>query len=169
MILAFTSHRLEDLPFGENELSAECIKLKVMLLDEIIGRVAQGYDTFYCGAARGMDIIFGRQVLLVKALEHPQIKLICVVPHEEQANGWPEPWRERYFRLLEQSDDMVLISNRCTRDGHHRSSRYVMDHADALLAVYDGSGHGDTAYAVAYALEQGKEVVRIDPYTLERG
>lgn len=166
--LCFTGHRPESLPFGENEQSIECLLLKAMLLDEIMRRAERGYGTFYCGAARGMDLIFGHQVLLVKALEYPKIKLVCVIPHEEQAKGWPEAWRDRYFKLLEQADDMVLISHRYARDCYQRRNRYMVDHADAVLSVTNGSGQGGTAYTVAYAKRQGKEVVCINPNTLVR-
>ena len=37
MRLAFTGHRPESLPFGENELSASAIRTKTLLADEIIG------------------------------------------------------------------------------------------------------------------------------------
>ena len=43
--LAFTGHRPESLPFGENELSASAIRIKAMLADEIMRCAAQGYDT----------------------------------------------------------------------------------------------------------------------------
>lgn len=83
--LAFTGHRPESLPFGENENDQRYIHLKAMLLTEITDRVKAGYDTFYTGCARGMDIVFGTQVL-VKKTACPHIRLIGVVPHEGQAN-----------------------------------------------------------------------------------
>lgn len=55
MKLAFTGHRPESLPFGENENDARCIRLKAMLLTEIMDRAKAGYDTFYTGCARGMQ------------------------------------------------------------------------------------------------------------------
>ena len=93
--LAFTGHRPESLPFGENELSASAIRIKTLLADEIMRCAAQGYDTFLAGGARGGDILFAEQVLFVKGLEYPDIRLITVVPHEGQANNWTEAWRER--------------------------------------------------------------------------
>ena len=83
MRLAFTGHRPESLPFGENELSASAIRIKTLLADEITRCAAQGYDTFLAG---GGDILFAEQVLFVKGLEYPDIRLITVVPHEGQAN-----------------------------------------------------------------------------------
>ena len=98
--LAFTGHRPESLPFGENETDPRCIRLREMLLTEITDRVKAGYDTFYTECARGMDIVFGTQVLLLKKTACPNIRLIGVVPHEGQANHRTETWRERYFDLL---------------------------------------------------------------------
>lgn len=166
--LAFTGHRPESLPFGENELSPACIRLKAMLLTEIMDRASQGYGIFYCGAARGSDIIFGKLVLLAKATEYPNIRLICVVPHEEQARSWSERWRDRYYGLLEQADEMVLLSTRYTSGCYHRRNRFMVDRADVLIAVHDGSYTGGTAYTVEYARRKGKEIVIIDPDTLER-
>ena len=108
--LAFTGHRPESLPFGENELSASAIRIKTLLADEIMRCAAQGYDTFLAGGARGGDILFAEQVLFVKGLEYPDIRLITVVPHEGQANHWTEAWRERYFRILEYSSDVITLA-----------------------------------------------------------
>lgn len=166
--LAFAGHWPESLPFGEDELSPACIRLKALMLDEIMKRAEAGYATFYCGAARGADLIFGRQVLLVKETSYPDIRLVCVIPHEGQANSWSEKWRERYFTLLEQADDNVLISARYTPDCYHQRNRYMVDHSDVLLAVYNGDGSGGTAYTVKYACHQNKETIVLDPVTLER-
>jgi len=166
--VAFTGHRPESLLFGENEQSVEGILIKAMLLTEIIDRASKGYDTFYCGAARGSDILFGEQVLWVKTTMYPAIRLICVVPHQEQARGWSETWRERYSDLLEHASDEVLISARYTRDCYHRRNRYMVDHADVLLAVYNGSHTGGTAYTVTYARKAAREIVLFNPNTIER-
>ena len=40
--LAFTGHRPESLPFGENENDPRCVRLKAMLLTEIMDRAKAG-------------------------------------------------------------------------------------------------------------------------------
>lgn len=166
--IAFTGHRPESLPFGENEKSAGCARLKEMLRSEVVDRASQGYEIFYCGAARGSDILFGEQVLQVRNTAYPAIRLICVIPHENQAENWPESWRDRYFHLLEQANDEVLISTRYTRGCYHQRNRYMVDRANALLAVFNGTPKGGTAYTVEYARNRAKEIVIFDPGTLER-
>ena len=168
MKLAFTGHRPEALPFGENELSAASVRMKAMILTEIMDCAAKGCNVFLQGGARGGDLIFAEQVLIVKATEYPDIQLITVVPHEGQANSWSEAWRDRYFRVLELSTDVITLSSRYTRDCYHVRNRYLVDNADKLLALYNGGATGGTAYTVQYARQKNKEVVVIDPNTLER-
>ena len=62
--LAFVGCRPERLPFGEDERTASAIRLKALLLNEIMQRVEEGYDTFLTGAMRGGDILFAEQLLL---------------------------------------------------------------------------------------------------------
>lgn len=168
MSLAFTGHRPELLPFGENELSVPSLRTKMMILTEIMNSAANGCDTFFAGGARGGDLIFAEQVLIVKAAEFPDIRLITVVPYEGQANGWTEAWRDRYFRVLELSTDVITLSPRYTRDCYHVRNRFLVSNADKLLALYNGGATGGTAYTVKYAQQQNKEIIVIDPNTLER-
>lgn len=168
MKLAFTGHRPESLPFGENENDARCIRLKAMLLTEIMDRAKAGYDTFYTGCARSMDIIFGRLVMVVKATSYSNIRLIGVVPHEGQANHWSESWRNRYFALLTQADDVVTLSARYFDGCYQARNRYMVDAADALLAVCREGASGGTQYTVEYAWQKNRELIVIDPDTLER-
>ena len=167
MELAFTGHRPESLPFGENELSAACIRLKAMILTEIMDSAAKGCRVFLHGGARGGDLIFAEQVLLVKATEYPDIQLITVVPHEGQANSWSEAWRDRYFRIHELSSDVVTLSARYTNGCYHVRNRYLVDNSTNLLALYNGGEKSGTGYTVKYARQMNREITVINPNTLE--
>ena len=46
-----------------------------------------------------------------------------------------------------------------------KRNRYMVDHADVLIAVWDGSPSG-TGKTVRYAHQQGKSVITINPRTL---
>lgn len=166
--LSFTGHRPELLPFDENEQSAACIRMKTMIFNEIKHSAANGCATFLNGGARGGDIIFAEQVLLVKATEYPDIRLVTVVPHEGQANRWSESWRERYFRIHELSAEVITLASRYSRDCYHIRNRCLVDNADKLLALYNGGAAGGTAYTVKYARQKNREIIIINPNTLER-
>ena len=47
-----------------------------------------------------------------------------------------------------------------------KRNRYMVDHADVLIAVWDGSPSG-TGKTVRYAHQQGKSVTVIDPVSLD--
>ena len=91
-----------------------------------------------------------------------------MVPHEGQANHWTETWRDRYFDLLEQADDVVTLSARYFSGCYHARNRYMVDAADALLAVCRKGTSGGTQYTVKYAWQKNREIVVIDPDSLER-
>ena len=44
----------------------------------------------------------------------------------------------------------------------------MVDNCDLLIAIYNGEEKGGTAYTVNYARQQGKEILIIDPNTLEK-
>lgn len=161
MKLAFSGHRPESLPFKFN--SGAYYQLEVSLWREIGARVDAGYDTFYCGAARGIDIVCGEIILALKMTDYPDLKLVCAIPFKEQARGWSDLWKLHYYDLLRGADRIVQLCDHYQPDCYHIRNRYMVDNCDALLAVYDGKGKGGTAYTVNYARKQGKEVMVINP------
>ena len=169
MRIAFTGHRPSGLPFRDNDKSEHGRNLKIMLWQEILGRIGIGYDTFYCGAAMGADIICGELVLLAKPRVEKPIKLICVVPFQGQAERWGETWQERYKVLLDQSDEVVCLSETYDDQCYSTRNRYLVDHADTLIAVYNGTRRSGTYQTINYAYHQRKEIVCFDPNTLQRG
>ena len=44
-------------------------------------------------------------------------------------------------------------------------NRFLVDHAAALLAVYNGERRGGTAATMRYAQKMGREIITIDPAT----
>lgn len=166
MKLAFTGHRPEGLTFDFE--SDEYFQLETALWREIGERMESGYDTFYSGAARGMDIICGKIVLAERETRYPNVKLICAIPFKEQPRKWDGFWKWHYYELLHDADRIVQVCDSYQRGCYHMRNRYMVDNCDTLIAIYSGSGKGGTAYTVKYAIEQGKEVVIFNPDTLER-
>ena len=166
--IAFTGHRPESLPFGEDETSEPCRALKTLLWQELKTRVRAGYNTFYCGAARGSDIFCGELVLLLRPRVQADLQLVCVTPFPQQADGWSSAWRRRYDALLQNADRVVQLCDRYAPGCYFERNRYLVEHADALLAVYDGRSRGGTAHTVRYARHQKKEVVVFDPGGLRK-
>ena len=104
-------------------------------------------------------------VLRLKAF-YPGITLECAIPCECQAEKWPEDLRNRYFDIASKCDTETLVQTHYTQDCKDKCSRYMVDHADTLIAVWNGSSSG-TGKMVRYAHQQGKTVIIIDPKTLQ--
>lgn len=112
----FTGHRPQKFSFGYDEESEDCMLLKLKMLAQIQEMRKKGVTAFFTGMAMGMDIWAAELILELKAgLPQEDIRLIAVVPHEGQANKWSVEYRERYFDILAQVDEEVLISARYTQ------------------------------------------------------
>ena len=163
---AFTGHRPQNLPFGFNEEDERCIDLKKTLREQIINLIEnEGVTHFISGMAIGVDMYAAEIVLGLKA-SYPGITLESAIPCESQAAKWSEALRDRYFDIASKCDKETLIQTHYSPDCMDKRNRYMVDHADVLIAVWDGSPSG-TGKTVRYAHQQGKSVTVIDPVSLE--
>ena len=153
---AFTGHRPEKLPWGDNERDPRCVALRKRILQALWTAYDEGYRYFLCGMAQGCDLLFGEEALRLRGV-CPEVKVEAAVPYPEQADRWPAPQRERYRILLEACDQKTLVSPRYTPHCLLRRDRYLVDRASLLLAAYDGSP-GGTKYTILYTLQQKIEV-----------
>ena len=98
------------------------------------------------------------------------LRLVCVLPHEEQATKWTPQLRERYFNMLASMHgtglhrlSMSSLTPSFWPISESSSSRTV------VLAVYDPDLADGSAEdkAVSYALALGRPVMLIHPETLK--
>jgi hypothetical protein len=126
--------------------------------------------------AEGADRVVARAVL-----EYPDARLEAVLPltlqdYLEDFAG--EESRREFQELLGRCEKPVFLRTRriekesrdleeqaqLRRDAYAQAGRYVVDHCDVLIAVWDGEaarGRGGTAEIVQYALEQNRPVIRV--------
>jgi len=162
-ICCFAGHRPHKLAFGYDEEHEDCLLLKMKLLVEIEEMRKKGVAAFVSGVGMGVDIWAAEMVLdLKQAYPDAGIQLVAVIPFEEQASRWSEAWRERYFRILTQVDETVLLHNHYTKGCMHERNRYMVDRSAHMIAVFNGH-EGGTKYTVDYAARKGIHVVIIDP------
>lgn len=163
---AFTGHRPMRFSFGYDEEHEDCIRLKEVMAEQVEKLILAGVATFYSGMALGVDQ-WGFEIVLELKKKYPHIRLIAVRPCDTQANKWSAEQRERYYNLLAQCDDEVLLSYNYTPTCMLERNDYLVEHADFILTVYDGGKKGGTAYTVRRALAQDKHLIIIHPDTLE--
>ena len=143
---AFTGHRPKGLGYPESD--GRCAALKEKLRSLIVKLMEEeGVTHFISGMALGVDM-YAAEIVLELKKQYPQITL------------------DRYFSIAEQCDQETMLQRQYTPDCLRKRNRYMVDHADIVLAVWNGSPSG-TGQTVWYAGETGKPVWILRPDTLE--
>lgn len=153
---AVSGHRPEKLPWGYDESDPRCLALKQEMRELLTQLLQGGCSNFICGMARGIDLYF-LELLLELKQEHP-LTIEAAVPCPSQAVSWREDQRQRYEKGLLACDKITVLEAEYTPGCMLRRNRYMVDHADMLLTVYDGSS-GGTAATIDYAREQGVAIL----------
>lgn len=112
--------------------------------------------------AEGTDTWAALAVLTLKQ-QLPALELHCVPLCQGQADRWTSAARKIYFSILKQADSIVYVSQTYTQDCMLKRSRYLVDHAACLLAVYNGEWRGGTAMTVRYARKLERKVIILAP------
>lgn len=158
MICAFSGHRPEKLPWGEDETDPRCRALKLLMERELRKLCEEGCLHYYCGMARGTDAYY-LEILQRLRQEYP-LTIEAVIPCPSQSDQWSRSERLRYLRNLGLCDRTTVLEERYTDGCMLRRNRYMVEHADVLLTVFDGSP-GGTAATVRYAGSRGVRIVAV--------
>ena len=150
-----------DLPFGFDEESLEAAALFNVLHQEIENQIQTGCFYFISGMNWGIELI-GAEMVMKLRTKYPSVKLICVIPFEEQAAKWNEENRNRYFEVLEHADEMKLICMRYSEDSYDLRDDYILQKSNRIIAVIDEEKEGGKALTEK-AIRQGLETILISP------
>ena len=162
---AFIGHQSQSLSPHPNEADEFCSALKQELRTQIIRLIEdESVAHFISGMSLGVDL-YAAEIVLDLKVAYPDITLESAIPCESQAETWSDEQRDRYFDIAARCDKETLLQTRYTWDCIEKRNRYMVNHANMLLAVWDGTS-GETSSTVRYARRHGKTVLVIDPLTL---
>ena len=161
---AFTGHRPKSFPWKYNETDNGCILLKETLKEQIKYLVSQGVTDFYSGAAEGVDI-WAAQIVIGLREKNPALNVHCVLPCRSQAKQWSLSAQEVYQEILKQADSVYCLSENYYEGCMLDRNRYMVDHSNIILAVYNGSQRSGTGMTVRYAKKLGRDIIVINPKT----
>ena len=148
----FTGHRPEKLGCGEAEAVA---RLDTAIQDAY----AFGYRTFISGMARGVDI-WAAEIVLSMRKTHPDIHLICALPHPDFESRWGADWQERYRAILFHADLIKTICPSFSMGAYQKRNECMVDHSSRVIGFYNGAP-GGTANTIKYATKRGADIVII--------
>lgn len=168
-VCAFTGHRPSGFIFKYDETHPACVGLKQIIKKQIELLYKRGVKNFCTGCALGVDMWAGEAVLSLKK-QYADMELYCVVPFKGQEAQWKYQQRKRYHKLLKKSNGVIVLNEAYTNDCYFERNRYLIDHADVLLAVYNGKTNKEsgTGYTISYAKQRDKTILLIDPDTFKR-
>lgn len=159
----FTGHRPQSLPFGFNESDPRCKELKRRLRVLIREMIESGVTHFLSGMALGIDI-YAAEIVLSLREEFPEISLEAIIPCANQSCKWSKMQVFNYFTILKQCNKVVVLQDNYTPDCMNKRNRYMVEHSDCAIAVWNGSNSG-TGNTVKYALSKKLPVIMLHPYS----
>ena len=145
-------YRTQGLP--QNEIN----KIKAALEHEIDAAVTDGFTCFMSGFADGVDQYFAELVLERKQTT-PALELIAVIPYRKRLDSLNKKTRTR--ELLEACADVVVIQEKYLPSVYSHRNRYMVEHSDRVIAVYDGRETGGTAKTIRFTHRMKKELREI--------
>ena len=115
--------------------------------------------------AEGADRIVAHEVL---RLPGSRLEVVLPMDREAYARDFESAGSRREFdELVDAASAVRRIDGASSRtDAYARAGRYVVDHCDILVAIWDGQpaeGPGGTAEVVEYARSRGCPLIWLDP------
>ncbi|MCR1990202.1 SLOG family protein [Bacillus subtilis] len=173
--VCFTGHRPNKLG-GYDMKNPTMLKLKDKLLEvieELI--IKEEKSRFITGGALGTDQAACWCVHILKK-KFPHIKNIIATPFKEQDKVWSADQKLWYKRMLDVSDEIINVEeldkykvsgdkpSEFSPAKMQKRNEYMIDHSEAIVAVYDGSKSG-TRNCLNYARKTylGHQLWRLHP------
>ena len=140
-------------------------KLREVLSGVIDTAIVDGCTDFYCGMALGADMCVA-EILAEKMKENPSLHFHAVLPCPEQDLKWTEKEKMHYEKILSHASSKTIISPFYTKTCMLTRNRFMVDNSERVIAIWNGTHRGGTAYTVRYAKSEEKEIYLIRPRDL---
>lgn len=157
--------------FGYKEDNSLCRKIKKAMLRQFRRLYRKrGVRRFYIGGAIGVNLWAGE--LLLKLKEEPgyeDLELVVILPFPGHDAKWDVRSRKRLEYLIQHSTEHLTAGTEDCRESYISQNRYLVDHAQYLVAVSGEHREQETGsfQVTAYAQEKGLEIIYIHPDTAE--
>ena len=139
MKIAVTGHRPQRLKGQEKLIKRWAVKqLKSLQPSEVYVGMAQGVDQIVALAAKNMGI-----------------PVVCCYPFPKNSF---HPTEEHIM----DGNRIVFVCPEYSRKSYIKRDQYMVDHADLLLCVWDGLGHGGTFETMRYAQKKNVPIIEYE-------
>ena len=157
MKIAITGHRPGKLG-NDYDLTSPWINRIYRQLTKIVKKYRP--DTIITGMALGIDTLWAKVGI------DNSCDIIAAIPFEGQESVWPKKSQDRYHYILnhELVTSFMVSEGRYSPDKMQIRNEWMVDNADKLMAVWDGSS-GGTKNCIEYAQKTigDTNIIRINP------
>lgn len=145
------------------------------LIERLIGAInyytSRGINTYISGMALGFDMIFAEAAVRAKHECDIDIRTVAAVPFQNQPDFWRGPSKQWYWDLIARMDEIVVLfdnPNDKSEAGRLLNERnlYMVNRGSGVMSYFKGEQRGGTWNCIRYAKSVGKQVINIDPHTL---
>lgn len=150
--VCFTGHRPEKLTRFE-------WLVKRKLKKKIRQAIADGFEVFITGMARGTDIWAAEIVLKLRRSGKP-VKLMCASPYEGFEKCWSQSRQRRCNEIMAAADHKIFICRGYSRACFQIRNEWMVNHSSRVIAVFNGKKSG-TKNTIDYAKKANVPVVVI--------
>ena len=157
MICCVTGHRPEGFPFSRIEGDHDYSAYMDTLSNCIENLIQNGYDHFITGMAAGADLDFARIVIRYKQ-KYPHILLEAALPYPDPSEKHITETTREKASILESCDLIQAVSPAYHRGCMQKQNIFMVDKADLVLAVWNGTERGGTWNTIRYARQKERAI-----------
>lgn len=151
-VAAFTGHRPNKLGGYGPFVFQRLVKVAERALIDV------GVSKAIVGMALGWD------QAVAQACVNRGVPFIAAVPFVGQESLWPADSRQTYSQLIAAAESVEICSpGGYSKRAMHVRNEWMVDHADLLIALHDGT-QGGTGACINYAHSRNVEVVNMWPF-----
>ena len=122
----------KELALRGNEYEEPFVTVKKELGDVLRSLYSKGYQRFITGAEWGIPLWAGEMLVNLRT-QHPDIMVTIIIPYEEQAKDWFEYQRDRYFKLHQDADEVILLHTHWCETAEEDALAYALEQSDLLF------------------------------------
>lgn len=125
--------------------------------------IKEGITDFYAGGAIGWDMICEELVLSLKK-KYPYIKLHLILPchPKQQTLNWSEEDKSEYDSILENADDVELVSINYSNDCMKKRNSRLVSLGDICLCYFnENDKRSGTGQTVRMAQKAEKRIINM--------
>ncbi len=134
--ISVTGLRKHKLKWSSSEYYIKEEAMIELLMDILRPKILNGYNSFLTGMATGVDMIFAKAVIRLKA-EYNDLTLQAVLPFKDQENRYADCDKKVYKDILEQCDIVRIIENDYSDNSYKMRNQYLVNNSSILIAVTD--------------------------------